>query len=172
MRGDPESVLHAAYDAVAKADAARLLPLVEPASLGHLHGSLVELLEKQRLAVGDGGEAGRRYAHFLSRYRVRTPEELRGLAAGDLLERLVHSHPSIRSTLACDTLGHSVDEALGLAEVRFRVYIGGRPEPLGGVKTATLKHVGGAWKLVTRPFNDWVVPGLENTFFGVPGSGP
>ena len=168
MREDPESVLQAAYAAMATADVVLLDALLDPTSVEHLHSSLVELLEKQRIQASDDADAARWYAHFLSRYNVRSPEEFRDLSRDALMEHLVHSHPpAMRTTLACHTLGHSVDDAAGLAEVRFLVHLGDPPQRLPGTRTATLRRLGAGWNLVTQPFNDWVVPGLENTFFEV-----
>jgi hypothetical protein len=133
---DPEAVVRAGFQALAKGDAAALVGLADAESF--------ELVRQARIAIA--GAAA-------NEWRSASPQEF--------VERLLNGLPSLRASIRCEIVGH-VLEGPETAHVLFRLGWG-RPAVLTEpIHVATLKHRREGWRLTLNLLSDWLLPGFQN----------
>jgi len=167
MVQDPESVLRAAFEAVAAGDARLLIELLEPEAVDARRAMQLQMAEsiwkRQQVGVNTPEEVRDLIRSF---FHVADPEELRRLDPREQLQRTLDGLPPRRRRLSCDPLGH-VLEPPDLAHVTFRMRWSPDAEPDPVLNVATLRRMHDSWRLLPDGISDWVIPGMGNVLFAL-----
>lgn len=161
---DPESVLLAAFAAVANNDAETLTRLLDPESLDNVREIHRQSLEAAWEAVKAEAIVPAEYDFLCGSIGVRSATDLEKIDDSEMVARLISGLPAARTEIGCNVVGH-VNETDNIVHVLFRLTFDSQPSIDDTLRTATFRRLNNRWGLVFGPLNSWVLPGMEGVFF-------